>query len=78
MKTIDISQHLEKHLQDLVYHSVSLEHDNAMLKRVIRILANSMALDEQGNQTMQLSQEDADFVKRICDEANVFMAYEKW
>ena len=73
MKTIDISQHLEKHLQELVFHSVSLERDNCMLKRVVRILAGSMAMDQEGNTSMQLTQQDAEFVKKVCDDTNVFL-----
>lgn len=73
MNTVSISSKIEKELNKLVNHSINLERENSHLRNVIRILAESMALDENGNTTMQLSRESADYVKRTVGAFNVFM-----
>lgn len=58
---------------DMLQSMVSLERQTAMLKKVIRIMAGSMALDEEGRTELQLSPEEAEFIKKICDEEQVFL-----
>lgn len=73
MKTLTLGKDIEGNLQDLISHSASLEQQNSALKRVIRILSEGMALDENGDQQIQLTQEQADYIKKVCDETNVFL-----
>lgn len=70
--TVDITRELEYHLSTLVHHSADLERQLSLLKRAFRIYAGSVALDEDGNQKIRLTQRDADFIKSVCDELKVF------
>ena len=72
MKTIDIGEKIEAHLNDFIMHAASLERDVADLKRVIRIMANAKALDTEGNVVEQYTQQEADFIKRVVERTNVF------
>lgn len=70
--TVDITREIDYHLSSLVYHSTDLERQLSLLKRAFRIYAGSIALDEDGNQKIRLTQQDADFIKSVCDELKVF------
>jgi len=73
MKTAtDYYQDIAQSLSDFMIHAATLEQKNSELKRVIRTLANSEALDEEGNVTRQLTHQQADFIKRVCEDQNVF------
>lgn len=68
---VDIARDVEDSFSKLVYHATKLEMDNASLKRVIRIMANARALDEEGNLVEEYHKEDVEFLKQIIDEQNV-------
>lgn len=73
MKTAtDYYQEIAQSLSDMMIHAATLEQKNSELKRVIRTLANSEALDENGNVTRQLTHDQAEFIKKVCESQNVF------
>lgn len=74
MKTITMMQDIDDTLNKLTEHAVTLERDNMFLKKAIRTMANKMCVDDHGNTTMNLTQEDADFLKGVCDTCDVFNA----
>lgn len=74
MKTMTMMQEIDKSLNNLTKHAMTLERDNMLLKKAIRTMANKMALAENGETTMHLTQEDADFLKGVCDTCDVFNA----
>ena len=63
---------LESATADLVAYAFQLERERAELKRVIRVIAGSFALDEEGNTTMSLTEEDGKYIKEVCNQHNVF------
>lgn len=68
----DVAANVEGYINQLVNLATRKELENAQLKRVIRVMAGSIAWDEAGNQTMSLTAEQADYVKRVCDQTDVF------
>jgi len=73
MKTgVDYFQDISQSLTHMMTHTVRLEKDVSNLKKVIRIMANAEALDEEGNITRQFSREEAEFIKKVCNELDVF------
>lgn len=71
MQTITLAQRLEEDMNSLVSHSAKLEMNNTQLKQAIRMMAKTFQKDDNGNNT-KLTQEEANFVKRVVDENNVF------
>jgi hypothetical protein len=71
-KTITISQKIEKHINELVLHSVQNERQNAELKGVIRILAGSVTHDGSGGSSMVMTQDEANYVTHKCKELRIF------
>lgn len=74
MKTVGMVQEIDNTLNKLTKHAMTLERDNMLLKKAIRTMANKMATTESGEVTMHLTQEDADFLKGVCDTCDVFNA----
>lgn len=72
MKTMVMMQEIDKTLNNLTKHSMTLERDSMLLKKAIRTMAEKMVLTEDGETTMHLTQEDADFLKGVCDTCDVF------
>lgn len=72
MSTLTYSENVSNELTRLVGHSFSLEKTVSDLKKVILILAKGMAMDENGNTTIILNHEEAEFIKNICDKHSVF------
>lgn len=71
--TVDRARIINNELNMLVKDSVSLELQNAELKKVIRIIANSMALNEEGETEMKLSRGEFEYIQRVTEENNVFL-----
>lgn len=56
---------------EIMVAQAKLERDNATLKRAMCILMESVAMGEDGKYSMEMSREDADFVKMAVDSCNV-------
>lgn len=73
MKTsIDFVQDIEKTINDLLTYSVGLELQVVDLKKIIKLLAHSFALNEEGEVIKSLTPEQAEYIKRICEKYHVF------
>lgn len=72
MRTLELTRVVEKAMNEMVLHSISIERQNATLKKVIRVLASSVEVTEDGRSEMILTQEQADFIQKSCDELRVF------
>lgn len=72
MKTMTMVQEIDKSMNTLTKHAMTLERDNMLLKKAIRTMANKMYTDDDGNVSMGLSQEDADFLRSVSDTCDVF------
>ena len=70
---IDHTIKIHEKINDLSNHAISLERENFKLKQVIRTIAKKMALDESGRSTIELTQNEADFIKKTCIETNLFL-----
>lgn len=70
---IDHTSKIHEKVNELCNHSISLERENFKIKKAIRVLAKNMALDESGRSTIELTQEEADFIKKTCIETNLFL-----
>lgn len=70
--TIDYVSEIEIVLNNLLKHSSGLEQQCFELKKVIFLLANSFAIDQDGNLVRNMSQEQADYIKKICEKHHVF------
>lgn len=66
------SRKLEEAAAGITAYTFQLERERAELKRAIRVLAGTMALDEEGGTTMVLTEAEADYIKKVCNEHNVF------
>lgn len=74
MKTgLNYHRQVEQLNNDILVHTVGMERQVAMLKKVIRVMAGSMALTETGQTELQLTPEEAEFIKRVCEEEQVFL-----
>jgi hypothetical protein len=71
--TVDRARVINTEINLLVKDSVALEIQNAELKKVIRILASSMALNEEGEMEMRMSREQFEYIQRVTEENNVFL-----
>lgn len=69
---VDYVEKIEKNINDLLVHCVGVELENSQLKKLIRILASSTSLDEDGNTVRTMTQQEAEFVKNTCEKYNVF------
>lgn len=72
MKTMTMVQDIDKSMNALTKHAMTLERDNMLLKKAIRTMASKMYTDEHGNISMGLSQEDSDFIKSVSDTCDIF------
>lgn len=70
---LNLSEKAAENVNELISAGFKLERENAKLKQVIRMMAAARAIDaDTGAVTMQFSQEDADFIKEVCEEFHVF------
>lgn len=72
MKTLTIVKEIDNKMNDLTQHSLTLERDNALLRQAVRTMFRSIALTESGDTTLQLTEEDVEYLKRVCDQCGVF------
>lgn len=72
MKTLTYVQEIDQSLALLTQHSLKLEKDNMMMRKAIRLMANGIALDENGETRLELHPEDVDYLKYVVDQCNVF------
>lgn len=72
MKTLEATKKAEAALNDLAHQSLSMERDVALMKKVVRLMAGRICLDEQGKTTMELNEQDVKTIKEICLKCNVF------
>ena len=72
-KSLNNYNSLHKLNEEILCYSAGLERKNAMLKRVIRLLARPPAIDQEGNVAPILTAEEADLIKRVCEEEDVFL-----
>lgn len=70
--TFGLFRKVEEALSEASYHSMSLEKKNADLKAVVRIFGRAMNIDQEGNTTINITQEDADFIRKVAEDCNVF------
>ena len=70
---IDHSIKIQEKVNELSTHAISLERENFNLKRALRIFASNIALDENGVSRVEITKEEAEYIKRVCIEYNVFL-----
>ena len=71
MSVIDDFTPVYAELEKVLAQYAKLERDNATLKKAVRIIAYSMALDEDGNTRLKLSREDAEYLKMAVDTCKI-------
>lgn len=72
MKTLTIVKEIDSKMNDLTQHSLTLERDNILLRQAVRTMFRSIALTESGETTLQLTEKDVEYLKRVCDQCDVF------
>ena len=72
MQTLQISQQIDRALNDMTHNGLQLEKDNAMLKQALRIMMGNLALTEDGDTTIELTDTEVNFLKHVCDSCNIF------
>lgn len=72
MKTSELSRQVEDKINDLAKHSLSMERDNMLLKRAVRIMAGGIHADERGEMKLGLTETQAQFIRKVVNDCNVF------
>lgn len=72
MSTIEISKKVEGELNNLVKQSLTMERNNMLLKRALRLMAHGICLNENGDTTLELTEGDSEFIKSVCNQCDVF------
>lgn len=64
---------LENEIKNLSNYSISLERKNFYLKKALKLFAKNIALNENGKSEIELTQEESEFIKKICIDHDVFV-----
>ena len=77
MKTLQLAQQIDKSLNEITHNGLQLEKDNAMLRQALRIMMRNIALTENGETTLSLTETEVNFLKSVCDSCNIFNVMQK-
>lgn len=72
MKTLQYVKEIDKQMNMLTQHSLTMEKDNMLMKKALRVMAQNICLTESGETTFDLKEEDVEFIKSVFDTCNVF------
>lgn len=71
-RAIDRWKVISEEVNEMFTYTAALERDVANLKKVIKIMASSEYIDQEGNVSASYTPQEADFIKRVVEENNVF------